>query len=83
MVDRKKEYKKIERRIFKMECKIESIDDELYHLEIIRVDHKGKLNKKRLYRKEHLQKVRKHYVEEIEDMRLELKNIEKEMKNDD
>ena len=73
----------IERRIFKMECKIESIDDELYHLELIRVDHKGKLNKKRMYRKEHLQKVRKHYVEEIEDMRLELKNIEKEMKNDD
>ena len=53
MIDREKEYKKIERRIFKMECKIESIDDELYHLELIRVDHKGILNKKRLYRKEH------------------------------
>ena len=28
LIDREKEYKKIERRIFKMECKIESIDDE-------------------------------------------------------
>ena len=41
MVDREKEYKKIERRIFKMECKIESIDDELYFSTISEVSLKG------------------------------------------
>lgn len=77
MDDHEKEYKKIERKIFKLECKIESINDELYHLEIIKVDHGGKLNKKRKYRKEHLLKVKNHYKKEINDMNLELNELRK------
>lgn len=83
MEDHEKEYKKIERKIFKLECKLESIDDELYHLEIIKVDHGGKLNKKRKYRKDHLLKVKDYYKKEINDMKLELNKLVKEMNIND
>lgn len=82
MDDHEKEIKKIERKIFKLECKLESIDDELYHLEGIRVDHGGKLNKKRKYRKEHLLKVKDYYKKEIGDMSLEINKLRKEMRED-
>ena len=77
MEDYEKMCTKLERRIFKMECKVEAINDELYHLELIRLERDGKLNKKRYYRKVHLEKVLLHYYDEMEDMRQELKRLKK------
>ena len=76
MDDVEKQCTKLERRVFKLECKIEAINDELYHLELNRLDHDGKLNKKRSYRKDHLQKVLLYYYDEIEDMRTEIRRLQ-------
>lgn len=79
MNDLEKAYVKLERRKFKLECKIEAINDELYHLELIRVDHDGKLNKKRSYRRDHLEKVLLHYYDEINSMQMELNYLRAEI----
>jgi len=77
--DLEKAYAKLERRKFKMECKIEAINDELYHLELIKNDHDGKLNKKRSYRVIHLEKVLNYYYSEINKMQQELYFMKSEM----
>ena len=81
MDELEKTYKKIERKKFKLECKLEAIKDEMVHLDIIKNEHNGKLNKKRYYRKQHLEKVIIFYRAEINDLQLELNKIKKEMTN--
>ena len=87
MDDLEKMCNKIERRIFKLECKIEAINDELYHIELIKVDHNGKLNKKRSYRKMHLEKVLNYYYDQIKELNQELdfnkRELKRMMKNND
>lgn len=79
MSELEKAYTKLERRKFKMECKIEAINDELYHLELIKVDHDGKLNKKRSYRVDHLEKVLLYYYAEVARMQQELDYLRSEI----
>jgi hypothetical protein len=74
-----KEYTKLERRKFKLECKIEAINDELFHLKLIENDHEGKLNKKRSYRRDHLEKVLLYYYAEIARMQQELDYLRSEI----
>ncbi len=80
--EREKELKKLERKKFKLECKMEAIQDEMLHLSIIKKDHNGKLNKKRFYRKQHLEKVLEHYNKVINDYIVELNRLKKEQQFD-